>query len=89
MLASLYYDLAGSASDGSIERLHRITSLQNILFGSDFPFTPSAGVDANVEGFRNLSGLTAAEHEGIARDNANRLFPRLSNSANESKTTLA
>ena len=87
VLASLYFDLAGSASDASIERLRRITSLKNILFGSDFPFTPSAGIDANVEDFRILSGLTASEHEGIARDNAKRIFPRLSNSANESKAT--
>ncbi len=77
VLASLHYDLAGSASDASIERLRRITSLKNILFGSDFPFTPPAGIDANLEGFRTLSGLTAAEHEDIARGNARRLFPRL------------
>ena len=77
VLASLYYDLAGSASDGSIERLRRLTSVKNILFGSDFPFTPDAGIDANVEGFRTLSGLTASEHEDIAKENAKRLFPRL------------
>jgi predicted TIM-barrel fold metal-dependent hydrolase len=77
VLASLYYDLAGSASDGAIERLRRLTSLSHILFGSDFPFTPSAGIDANVESFRTLSGLSTSEHEGIARGNALRLFPRL------------
>ena len=76
VLASLYYDLAGSASDNAIERLRQLTSVSHILFGSDFPFTPSAGIDANVTNFRNLRGLTAAEHEGIARDNALSLFPR-------------
>lgn len=77
VLAALYYDLAGSASDGAIERLRRLTSLTHVLFGSDFPFTPAAGIAANVAAFRNLSGLTAVEHEGIARGNALRLFPRL------------
>jgi predicted TIM-barrel fold metal-dependent hydrolase len=77
VLASLYYDLAGSASNGAIERLRRLTSLSHILFGSDFPFTPAAGIDANVENFRTLSGLTGAEHEAIARGNALQLFPRL------------
>ena len=77
MLASLYYDLAGSASNASIERLRRLTSLTHVLFGSDFPFTPPAGVTANVENFRTLNGVTAAEHEGIAKGNALRLFPRL------------
>lgn len=76
VLASLYYDLAGFASNAAIERLRRLTSLTNILFGSDFPFTPPSGVDANVEGFRTLGGLTTAEHEGIAKGNAMRLFPR-------------
>ncbi len=78
VLAALYYDLAGSASDASIERLRRITSLTHVLFGSDFPFTPPSGVVANVENFRTLGGLSAAEHEGMARDNAQRLFPRIS-----------
>jgi predicted TIM-barrel fold metal-dependent hydrolase len=76
VLASLYYDLAGSASDGAIERLRRLTSLNHILFGSDFPFTPAAGIRANVENFRTLSGLTPAEHTGIAKGNAQQLFPR-------------
>ena len=78
VLAALYYDLAGSATDGAIERLRRITSLTQVLFGSDFPFTPASGIAANVQGFRALSGLSRAEHEGMARGNALRLFPRLS-----------
>jgi len=77
VLASLYYDLASAASDGAIERLRRITSLNHVLFGSDFPFTPPASIDANVDGFRKLSGSATAEHEGMARGNAFRLFPRL------------
>ncbi|CAE6907533.1 Putative TIM-barrel fold metal-dependent hydrolase [Pseudomonas marincola] len=77
VLASLYYDLAGSAHDGAIESLRQITSTSHIMFGSDFPFTPPKMVAANVKGARELSGLTKAEHEGIARNNAYRLFPRL------------
>lgn len=77
VLASLYYDLAGSASDGAIERLRRLTSLTHVLFGSDFPFTPAAGIAANVDNFRKLQGLSAEEHEDLARGNARRLFPRL------------
>jgi predicted TIM-barrel fold metal-dependent hydrolase len=76
VLASLYYDLAGSASDAAIERLRRLTSMTHILFGSDFPFTPAAGIEANVESFRALTGVTISEHEAIAKGNASRLFPR-------------
>ncbi len=77
VLASLYYDLAGSASDNAIERLRQLTSVSHILFGSDFPFTPASGIDANVRNFRNLKGLTEAEHEGMAKGNALDLLPRL------------
>jgi predicted TIM-barrel fold metal-dependent hydrolase len=78
VLAALYYDLAGSANDASIERLRRITTLTQVLFGSDFPFTPPSGIVANVENFRALGEVSSAEHEGMARGNALRLFPRLS-----------
>ena len=81
VLASLYYDLAGSASNASIERLRRLTSLTHVMFGSDFPFTPPAGVTANVENFRTLDGVTVAEHEGMAKGNALQLFPRLKDNA--------
>lgn len=81
VLSSLYYDLAGSAHDGAVESLRRLTSTSHILFGSDFPFTPPAGVDANVKGVRSLKGLSPAEHEGIARNNAYALFPRLASQA--------
>jgi predicted TIM-barrel fold metal-dependent hydrolase len=77
VLAGLHYDLAASANDAAIERLRRIVPLTRVLFGSDFPFTPAAGIEANVLGFRGLSGLSAAEHENLARNNALALFPRL------------
>ncbi|MEJ8814399.1 amidohydrolase family protein [Variovorax ureilyticus] len=40
VLASLYYDLAGSAGDSAIERLRRLTSLSHVMFGSDFRSHP-------------------------------------------------
>lgn len=76
VLASLYYDLAGSATEGAVQSLRQITSASHILFGSDFPFTPAAGITANVEGFRNLKALTPQEHEDMARNNALGLFTR-------------
>ena len=77
VLASLYYDLAGSARDSMIDGLRHLTSLTHILFGSDYPFTPEEGINANVEAFRTLSSLKNVEHEAIARKNALALFPRL------------
>ncbi|WP_201747166.1 amidohydrolase family protein [Glaciimonas sp. PCH181] len=57
--------------------MRRLTSLTHILFGNDYPFIPEQGINANVDGFRNAKGLSAAEHEAIARRNAYELFPRL------------
>lgn len=81
VLQSLYYDLAGSANDAAVQSLRWLTSTSHIVFGSDFPFTPPAAVTANVDGVRTLKGLTAQEHEGIARTNAHVLFPRLASKA--------
>ena len=46
-----------------------MTGLNHILFGSDFPFTPTAGINENVKAFRNPAGLSQTAHEAIARDN--------------------
>lgn len=77
VLASLYYDLAGSATEGTLQSLRQITTLSHVLFGSDFPFTPAAGITANVEGFRNLKAVSDQEHEDMARNNALTLFTRI------------
>jgi len=84
VLASLYYDLAGSATEGALQSLRQITSSSHILFGSDFPFTPAAGITGNVEGFRNLEALTAQEHENMARNNALGLFTRFASGVRSS-----
>lgn len=86
VISSLYFDLAGSANDGAVAALRRLTSNEHILFGSDFPFTPAAGVEANVKATRALTGLTTTEHEGIARNNAYALFPRLHKAAVKAAT---
>ncbi|MFT3720683.1 amidohydrolase family protein [Pseudorhodoferax sp.] len=86
VLRALYYDLAGSASDDAIVRLRQLTTLDHVLFGSDFPFTPASAVAANVQGVRTLRGLSRAEHEGIARGNALRLFTRLAERAGTTPT---
>ena len=76
VLASLYYDLAGSATEGTLQSLRQITTLSHGLFGSDFPFTPAAGITPNVEGFRHLKAVSDQEHEDTARNNALALFTR-------------
>jgi predicted TIM-barrel fold metal-dependent hydrolase len=46
---------------------------EHVLYGSDFPYSPSAGV---IKGLAE-NGFPPAVLRGIERDNALALFPRL------------
>jgi predicted TIM-barrel fold metal-dependent hydrolase len=75
-LQRLYYDLALSTHPLPFAALRALAPIGNILFGSDWPFTPEAGV---ARGLRQLdeAGLSEDDARAIARENAERLFPRL------------
>lgn len=76
-LRTLYYDVALSAHPVALDGLRRIAPLTQILFGSDWPFTPELGVARNLHQLTNDNGLSEADLQAIARANAERVFPRL------------
>ncbi|HXQ13174.1 MAG TPA: amidohydrolase family protein [Caulobacteraceae bacterium] len=76
-LARLYYDVALSAHPVPFAALRRIAPITQILFGSDWPFTPEAGVARNLHQLTQANDLSESEARAIARDNAERVFPRL------------
>ncbi|HEY5009151.1 MAG TPA: amidohydrolase family protein [Caulobacteraceae bacterium] len=76
-LERLYYDLALSAHPVPFAALRAIAPITRILFGSDWPFTPEPGVARNIHQLAEARGLSDAEARAIARDNAERVFPRL------------
>jgi predicted TIM-barrel fold metal-dependent hydrolase len=76
-LERLYYDVALSAHPVPFAALRRIAPITQILFGSDWPFTPEAGVARNLRQLPEANGLSDAEARAIARENAERVFPRL------------
>jgi predicted TIM-barrel fold metal-dependent hydrolase len=76
-LERLYYDVALSAHPVPFAALRRIAPITQILFGSDWPFTPEPGVARNIHQLATANGLGEAEARAIARDNAERVFPRL------------
>jgi predicted TIM-barrel fold metal-dependent hydrolase len=76
-LERLYYDVALSAHPIPFAALRRIAPITQILFGSDWPFTPEAGVARNLRQLTQANDLTEPEARAIARDNAERVFPRL------------
>lgn len=75
-LQRLYFDLAASANPAAFGALSELVPSSQIMFATDWPFTPNAGVGRNVAGFEALT-LEDADREAIAFRNALRLFPRL------------
>lgn len=75
-LERLYYDVALSAHPVAFAGLRRLAPLTQVLFGSDWPFTPEFGVARNIQQLTK-SGLSDADLRLIARENAERVFPRL------------
>jgi 6-methylsalicylate decarboxylase len=76
-LERLYYDLALSTHPAPLAALRRLAPVSQILFGSDWPFTPEAGVARNIRLLEQENGLSEADAKAIARENAERTFPRL------------
>ena len=76
-LERLYYDVALSAHPVPFAALRAIAPITQILFGSDWPFTPEAGVARNIRQLAEGDKLSEAEARAVARDNAERVFPRL------------
>lgn len=76
VLARLYYDVALSGHAVPFAGLRRLAPMSQILFGSDWPFTPEFGVARNIA-LLEANGLSAEDTTALVRENALRLFPRL------------
>jgi predicted TIM-barrel fold metal-dependent hydrolase len=57
--------------------LRRIAPITQILFGSDWPFSPEFAVARNIEALKANEDLTEEDRRAIARENAAKLFPRI------------
>ena len=74
-LRKLHYDTAGSANVAAFGPLLKLVTSKQVLFGSDFPFTPAPAVRAAVGSLRTL-GLSEEELRDIDGANARSLFQR-------------
>ena len=75
-LEGLYYDVALSTHAIPFAALRRIAPISQILFGSDWPFTPEFAVERNLSLLGQLD-LSESDARALAHENAERLFPRL------------
>jgi predicted TIM-barrel fold metal-dependent hydrolase len=76
-LQDFYYDVTDSVNPWTFKALLELVPKERILFGSDVPFASSKRLGASVETLAGL-GLDEAVMRAIDRDNAARLFPRVS-----------
>jgi predicted TIM-barrel fold metal-dependent hydrolase len=77
LLRGLHYDLAGYVVPKMLPSLLDVTSVQQLLYGSDWPFTPEPVVRHLAQQLDATPSFTAGERELVVRGNALRLFPRL------------
>ena len=75
-LERLFYDVALSAHPLPFAGLRRLAPITQILFGSDWPFSPEPAVARNISQL-DAAELSDSDAHAIARENAERLFPRL------------
>lgn len=75
--SSFYFDTALSSSAAALPTLLAFAQPGHITFGSDWPFAPIAASKLFTAGLDDYPDLDTAALQAINRDNALRLFPRL------------
>lgn len=73
----LHFDLAGVPVPHLLSALTQVADPSRVHYGSDYPFTPEAACHALAERIEKTPLLDDARRQGIWRDNALSLFPRL------------
>lgn len=76
-LKRLNYDIALAANRPALAALFAYVSSSQVLLGTDYPFGDTAETIRGLEAF----GLNAADNDAIFRGNAERLIPRLKETA--------
>jgi 6-methylsalicylate decarboxylase len=72
----LYYDTAMTGSKYSLSSLLQLTDVSHILYGSDWPWYPEAGVQMTNQDLESITFLTEQDRRAIYRENALRFLPR-------------
>jgi predicted TIM-barrel fold metal-dependent hydrolase len=76
-LGRLYYDLAGVPLPRALPALLNLVPSSQLVYGSDYPFTPAATVAMLAEAIAGTGTLDAATRAAALRDNAAALLPGL------------
>lgn len=73
----VYYDVAGFPVNKQLHDLLLDVSIDNLLYGSDTPYTPNLACIAQTGGLETVSGMSKNEKDIMFTYNAVKLIPRL------------
>ena len=76
-LRALWFDVTGDPLPNALSALLRIAAPDHILYGSDTPFAPAPLVKRSIRALRETDLMSETERDGMMRDNALALIPRL------------
>lgn len=82
VLGTLYYDVAGMPLPVALPALLAVVSPRQLLYGSDFPFTPAPVAIALAQALAQTPELAQAEFTLAPDVAASTLFPRLATAQN-------
>jgi predicted TIM-barrel fold metal-dependent hydrolase len=74
---SFHFDTALSGSPAALPNLLAFAGTDRVVFGSDWPYSPTSVVEYFTRCLDTYPGLDTVARTGINRDNAASLFPRL------------
>lgn len=77
--SSFYFDLALSGAQPVVEMLLKFAKPGHVMYGSDFPYAPTGAIEWFSKSVKNHE-FGARDEYGVARGNAEELFPRLKSS---------
>ena len=80
-LGRLHYDLAGTPLPRALPALLGLADASQLVYGSDYPFTPAARVRQLAQEIARTDVLDDAEKAAALSGNARRLLPRLARQA--------
>jgi predicted TIM-barrel fold metal-dependent hydrolase len=76
-LGRLHYDLAGTPLPRALPALLGLVDPSQLVYGSDYPFTPAARVHQLAEDIASTAVLDEEAKAAALSGNARRLLPRL------------
>jgi len=76
-LPRLYWDTASAFSDPVLHMLRSVAGLENVVFGTDYPYPHDAISIAGLRQLQRTGELDDGERRGVVGESATKLIPRL------------